>query len=620
MASRRTGKSERATRVTSPISEKPAARSRSGWSLSAQIDAHPLLFFALAGILLLLVVYRRAPQAPFVYDDLDQVVNNQALLSWHAFTNRFLQHPVALTASFRGVGGLTYRPVFWLSLAADRYVWSLNAAGFHFTNLALHFANGFLLLLVLRKLGLPARIAVAVSLLWLALPMNVEVVAWVSARSYGLATLFVLLSLWCALRSLEESRTGARRWILLLYGVSCVLAPLANEIGFLIFPLTALLLIQRAIPWKRATPLLGLALLAAVAGLLLRTALRVQQSFAGASYRLAGAEFWKYLGWIVAPVHMSVERSTSVPTHLPGAAAALAWAGLIALPAAAIALRRRFPLPALGVLWVTLCLLPFCGFIFVYQGMAERFTYLASIGVAMAAVGAVAASPRPARRGVVSLLMLWVVWGLWRGAERMNDWTDPVTLYQHSLDATPESPALWFNLGYTLKEAGDLPQAEHAFLRVLALRPTYPKLNASLGDVYMGEGRLGDAQRMYAAALASDPEAYQTLLNSAVAFQRAGEIAEAEAQDRRAIAAAPAESAAYTNLGALYLANNRVNDAAGMFARAIQARPTDPSPYFDLAVLYQGAGRLDQARPLYEKVLALKPGDADTLANLAAMR
>ncbi len=602
----------------------PAARSRPGWSLSAQIDAHPLLFFALAGILLLLVVYRRALQAPFVYDDLDQVVNNQALLSWHALANRFFLHPVALTASFRGVGGLTYRPVFWLSLAADRYVWSLNAAGFHFTNLALHLVNGFLLLLVLRRvlrrLGSPARIAVAVSLLWLALPINVEVIAWVSARSYSLATLFVLLSLWCALRFLEETRTRARLWILLLYGASCALALLSNEIGFLILPLTALLLIQCGATWRRAAPMLGLALLTAAAGLLLRTMLRVQGSFAGPSYRISGVEFWKYLGWIVAPVHMSVERSTSVPANLPAALAALAWAGLIALPAAAIALRRRMPLPALGAVWVTLCLLPFCGFVFVYQGMAERFTYLASIGVAMAAIGAVAGSPRHARRSVVSLLALWAAWGVWRGAQRTADWTDPVALYQHSLEATPESPALWFNLGYTLKEAGDLQQAEHAFLRVLALRPTYPKLNASLGDVYLGEGRLGDAQRMYAAALGSDPEVYQILLNSAVAFQRAGEIAEAEAQDRRAIAAAPAESAAYTNLGALYLANNRVNDAAQMFARAIQARPTDPSPYFDLAVLYQGAGRLEQARRLYEKVLALKPGDADTLANLAAMR
>ena len=579
---------------------------------------HPVVVVAAGGALLCLALYGRVLAAPFVYDDLDQVVNNTALLSWHALAVRFLTHPVALTTNFRGLGGLTYRPLFWLSLALDRQLWGLNPFGFHLTNLLLHIADGVLLFAVLRRAAIPMRAAGAASLLWLALPINVEVIAWVSARSYSLAALFALLGVLAALHFAQRPRLGA-----LLASVVCFAAALlSNEIGVLTLPLAALLLARRRTPWRPMLPLLGAAAgLTLVGWALLGHALGIRQTFSKASFALIGSTFWRYAGWVLAPVHMSVERSTSVPSSGHPLAEALAWVALLcAAGLAAWLWRRRAPLVGLGLAVLILCLLPFCGVPYLYQGMAERFTYLASMGLALAVVGLVVAIPPSARTAGLVLATLWVAWGAGRGLERAGDWVHPAALYQHSLEATPHSASLAFNLGYTLKETGDLSGAETAFLHALALRPDYPHVYASLGDVYLAEGRWHAAQEMYAVALAADPADYATLLNSATAFARSGALALAEQQNRRAISLAPGESGAYTNLGVLLLQQNRADEAKAMLQKAIAARSTDPTPYFDLAVLYQRAGRPDLALPLYRKVLALKPNDPDTIANLAAMR
>lgn len=50
--------------------------------------------------------------------------------------------------------------------------------------------------------------------------------------------------------------------------------------------------------------------------------------------------------------------------------------------------------------------------------------------------------------------LLWVAWGVWRVMDRVQDRTDPVALYRSSLEASPNSPYLRYNLGFSLREKG----------------------------------------------------------------------------------------------------------------------------------------------------------------------
>jgi hypothetical protein len=116
---------------------------------------------------------------------------------------------VSFVGDLRGSGESYYRPVFWISLALDRMLWEMNPVAFHLTNLALRWLNGCLLFAVLKKAGVPMELAAYTVLVWLTLPINSEVVAWVSARAYLLAALFVLVSALLAELFLERRRTIA---------------------------------------------------------------------------------------------------------------------------------------------------------------------------------------------------------------------------------------------------------------------------------------------------------------------------------------------------------------------------------------------------------------------------
>lgn len=613
--------------ATKPSANKPSTKHNtrpapgSKASILQWSAAHENLAFLLLSALWVFVLYGRALTAPFVYDDLDQIVNNPGLASWHATAVRFLHAPVAFTNELRGIGGSSYRPLYWITLALDHSLWGLNPAGFHLTNLLLHLATGFLGFLLLRRLRLSPALSSATALLWLSLPINSEVVTWISARAYSLSGIFLLLSLLMALWHLRTSKPLP----LLCYFIFSLCALLSHEQGILILPLTLLIAYtedhspQRA-PQRSWITLAVIELAAVAIYITLKHLIGAHAATGAPAIRAFGLAFWKYVQWMVLPIHMSVERSTSTPPNILSTATAAAWIALIALAATIIALRKKLPTAAFGLAWLVISLIPFCGLVFIYQGMAERFEYIASAGLALLIASAALAYRKQTRELTLVATALWMTWGVWRLEARLRDWCDPVALYQNSLQATPNSASLYFNLGFSSREKGDLATAEHAYREAIRLQPQYQRAYASLGDVYAREGKTAAAVNAYHEALALKPDDVGTTLNFGVALQQAGLTEPAEREFRQAIALAPKDSAAYTDLGVLLYQQGRGDEAAKMFAQAIDNKSTDPTPYYDLATLLQQAGRGDLALVLYKKALEIKPGDPDTIANIQRLR
>ena len=563
-----------------------------GQRVAAWALRHEKAAFLLVAVVWVLALYWGALHAPFVYDDLAQVVHNPNLHEWSAFSQRFLSTPVAFTSDLgggAGDAGSTYRPLYWLTLFADARLWGLKAAGFHATNLLLHLTAGWLGFVLLRRLSVRLEVSAMASLVWLAMPIDSEVVAWVSGRSYSLCMVFVLLALIAGVRAVEEPTSQNRDvrhpnfWWFLGYGVASIAALLSNELGVVVLPLTLVVLWPNdKRGWRRVVPL-GIAWVVS-AGVWLGVKAAIGASsgvHAGVGWN-AGAIFWRYVEWMTLPVHMSVERSTSLPSGGLSWGAAGAIAGVLALGAACLLLRRRLPLVCAGLAWIMVGLAPFCGFVKIYQGMAERFVYLGSAGLAFAVVALAFHW-----RGVIRVALLvsvaaWVGWGAWRLHTRVKDWGDPVLLYGHSLEANPKSPSLYFNLAFSFRQEGDFQGARDAYLDTITLQRDYPHALTSLGELYLQAGLLDDAEKQFV----------------------------------RAIALFPHDSSAYTNLGVVFNEKQLPEDAARMFDKAIENNATDPVPYFNLAVILQQHGHGELALPLYKKVLELVPGDAETLKNM----
>src|SRR6266850_135354 len=576
----------------------------------------PIATYILASVLWTTVLYAHAVTAGFAsYDDAPQILQNPSLTSLNA-SLKYFKSPVSFASDLRGSGGSFYRPLFWLSLAIDEKLWGLNPVAFHLTNLLLHWLSGLFLFLLLRRLHISSLSSALTSLLWICLPINSEAVVWVSGRPYCLAACFLLLGMLLAERYL--SRPAVK--YLAGYCLAAFCALFSHEEGALIVAFTLLLIIAKHKGKSRPAMMLYAML---VITLLLYFRLRHAVGATGVAAKVTmasfGLFFWKYLGWMILPIHMSVERSTDTPPPGWSGHALAAWLCLALACSVSILVYRKIPRSPIGFAWMGICLWPFCGIVLIYQGMAERYTYLASAGLALLVVVIGVESQARFRPFVLGLIAVWVLWGVYRLETRITDWSDAARLYGHSLQATPRSAKLHYNLGAVLEERRDFAQASTEYNKAVGLEPYYEPALAGLGNVDLNLGRAKEASQMFEKALQLKPDDVKAVTNYGTALQLLGEIDAAKTQYQRAISLAPDDDSAYCDLGVLLFRTGDATAAVLQFDQAAKINPRDPVPLFNLAAIYQKSGRPDLAVKLYERVLQLSPGDPDAISALQSL-
>ena len=586
---------------------------RSRWGvISEWCAAHQILGFTILSIAYVFSLYWRALGAPFIYDDLSQIVNNVNLTSFHAvFKSAFLT-PTEFTSNFRAGGGSTYRPLFWLSLSVGRHIWGLRASGFHFTNIFLHWANGFLLYLLLRRMHISTAIAATAVIIWLGMPINSEPVAWISGREYLMCGLFLILALWSAYSYLYEGRTTS------LIGVLAFLlaALFSHESGILFLPL-AIIFVYSAGKLRKRTGLilLSVVIVADLLFLLARRIVGIHAEGGKSTIWPVGLAFWKYMLWMVAPIHMSMQRATSTPPNVPSAQAILALCSLLALCIGIILVRKKTPLLSAGLAWSIAALLPFCGIVFIYQGMAERFEYFASAGLALAIASVVVQYAKTLKLFATVIVILWVAWGAWRLQRRVRDWCDPISLYESSLEATSD-PMLFYNLGCAWRDKGDLNKALEEYLRAVQIRPDYEEAQAGVGQILFLLHRYAEALTPFNRALVLSPTDSATRVTFALSLEALGENEESEGQFKKALMFTPKNTSALNDFGSFLISEGRSDEAIPYFQQAIQANPRDTTAYYNLAAFYQNHGQNNKALQMYQRLLQTNPNDSEAITNM----
>jgi Flp pilus assembly protein TadD len=577
----------------------------------------PIAAYILTSIFWISALYAHAVTSGFAsYDDASQIVQNPSLTSLSA-SLKYLQSPVSFASDLRGSGASFYRPLFWLSLAIDENFWGLNPVAFHLTNVLLHWLTGLILFLLLRRLDMSSLSSALTSLLWASPPINSEAVAWISGRPYCLVACFLLLGTLFA--ELHLSRPALK--YLVGYCIAALCAVFSHEEGVLIAAFTLLLTIARHKVKSRAAIMLhGVSVIAILFYFELRHAAGTTGVSAKGTMASFALFFWKYLAWMVLPIHMSVERSTDTPPPGWSGQALAAWLCLALACAVFIVGHHKIPKSLIGFAWMGIGLLPFCGIVFIYQGMAERYTYIASIGLALMVVFMAVESQVRLRPFVLALLAIWMSWGIFRLETRISDWSDAARLFGHSLQASPRSAKLHYNLGAVLEERKDFAQANAEYNQAVALQPNYEPALAGLGNVDLNLGKTREASRMFQEALQLKPDDVKAVTNYGTALQLLGEIDAAKTQYQRAISLAPDNVDAYCNLGVLLFRAGDADAAVLQFDQVAKISPSDPTPLLNLAAIYQKSGRPDLAVKVYERVLELSPGDPDAIAALQSLR
>lgn len=105
--------------------------------------------------------------------------------------------------------------------------------------------------------------------------------------------------------------------------------------------------------------------------------------------------------------------------------------------------------------------------------------------------------------------------------------------YRLTLKENPEHYQAWNNLALSLRESGEIGEAEKAFQAALDINPDYAAAHANLGNLYLQQEKYERAAEELENALKIDPSLVQLHLSRAYCLQKLNKLSEAEEAWRR---------------------------------------------------------------------------------------
>jgi tetratricopeptide (TPR) repeat protein len=326
----------------------------------------------------------------------------------------------------------------------------------------------------------------------------------------------------------------------------------------------------------------------------------------------------------LSPVYAVVGDAVPATWGIAPSERAILWLSaviVLGLSAALFFLRRRWPAGlTCGVCYAAL-LLPVLGVVQVgAQIVADRYSYLPCLGLAMLAGGGAAYGWRtPRRRAVVAAiggaLILFVV-SSWRQAEV---WHDSERLWRHALKVGRDSARAHYNLALSLSEQGKPDEEMEHYRDALRVNPQYAQAQNNLGNMLFRRGQQEEGMALLRAALKSDPllaEAHYGLGNM---HYRRGELDEAAGHYREAVRIRPGYADAHINLALLLANQGKEPEAIEHLRRALEIDPSDARVHYNLAGMLAGQGNLDEAVAHLNQALGAEPNVAmihETLARV----
>jgi tetratricopeptide (TPR) repeat protein len=308
-----------------------------------------------------------------------------------------------------------------------------------------------------------------------------------------------------------------------------------------------------------------------------------------ASYRVANAilSYYRYIGKTLWPTHLAAFYPHGLPALTWGVW--LAGAALVAFSAVALRL-RNYPCVTVGWFWYVGMLVPVIGLVQVGgQAMADRYSYLPSIGLFIAGVFGLGELARRSERprepehlqksGLPRTFALPVMAGLALAGcvavtqRQVGYWRNSEALFRHAVAVTQGNFAAYNNLGNALFLQGKKEEALGCFREAVRWMPNYPDAHCSIAIACGALKRPVDARAEFQISLQQNPKLARTHYYLANELLAEGETAAAEEHYREALALKPDHPEAHYQLAIMLLARNEVEEASRHYREAVRLRP-----------------------------------------------
>jgi hypothetical protein len=225
---------------------------------------------------------------------------------------------------------------------------------------------------------------------------------------------------------------------------------------------------------------------------------------------------------------------------------------LLLITIAAVWMFRTRPYLLVGWLWFLGILVPVIGFVQVGdQGLADRFTYLPSIGVTIAVVwlaGDLLGTRRVGRwigATLTAAALTALVIATW---VYLPTWSNTDVLYRHTLAVTNNNRSVRSFYGDYLYFQSRFDDAIEQYHQQIAFDPADPLPHNKIGRIHSELGRDYEAQQAFEKALALDPNDADAHYNLAVTLTRRGLKEAARQHLEKSIQLNPRGAARYADL------------------------------------------------------------------------
>jgi len=604
-----------------------------------------------------------------IYDDHDYVTEN---LNVQAGITAAAVH-WAFTTTHAG----NWHPLTWLSHMLDCQLFGLKASGHHWTNLGFHIANTLLLFVLLREMTGAVWRSALVAALFAWHPLRVESVAWISERKDVLSGFFFMLTLFFYAGYARRVTSGqpsprfgtasrcqvtgpekvmpASVWSRvtchpsLFYWLALVFFALGLMSKPMLVTLPVILLLIDFWPLGRVAidgwPVThsGLPVLQHSAfshllfekipflALSLASSLMTFSAQQKAGYVVSADSltwYWRivdtlvfytaYLGKTFWPANLAIFYPyRQIPLY------EFVCSALLPVLLSVLFVRRWRSQPCLliGWFWFLVMLLPVIGLVQVgLQSIADRYTYLPSIGLCIIMVWAMAglASVSMLYRAVTTVFAAGLLLACLLGTRhQLGYWQDNVKLFSRSIEVTRENNFEGFLLlGNAFLGEGNLDEAAKEFQAALVIAPNFEEAHYWLGRVYLRQRQWPEAEEQLRAAERLNHDNVDTHIGLGDVLAAQDKYAGAEAEYLTALQLKPDNLAAREALAAVLAKKGETDKALTCLYEGLNIQPT-AEIHAQIAEILTTEGNVQEAVGQYLAALKLSPDSLDALNNLA---
>lgn len=501
------------------------------------------------------------------WDDGAQVVNNVDIthLSFSGIQKIFSTYYVGM-----------YQPITTLTYAFDYAIYGLSSQGFHFSSLFYHFIAIILVFIFLSKIFNNKLLIFFLTLIFAVHPTSVESVAWLSARSNILFTIFYIAGLIFYLKHLQEKEKKVDKYYfltMLFFLLSCFSKSPAITFPFLLLlfdvffdKITVRKVIEK-IPFLIISVVFGLITIDARSNAFHFIDFSIHYSFSE-QFLLVFYSVFMYIKHFFIPYNNCAYYV--YPDKIDNALPLEFYITLIIILISSIILLtilyKHKKQTFLGLLFFLFSLFVMLKFVATdLQFMTDRYLYLPMIGI-LIAIGFLI-EPLLKKYKLIIIVLLGVFSGSFiiRTISYNKYWENEEILFSKTIEIQPNAIPCKNYLGISYRKKGDFEKALILFNEIINKYPNY-------GNAYNNRGNVYKDMKDYKKAIDD--------FNMALLYKGEDESNDAEI---------------YTNIGIVYAMSNDIKTAWNYFNKAVEKNNNFYLAYFNRGKAFAMMGLFDKA-------------------------